>query len=68
MSAIDGFVVSFRYLPDMRGTVQGDSYVPGTVRVQWHEPRSHTGVHKLTDLVVQSEPEKETEQNDNNGP
>lgn len=67
MSAIDGLTVSFRYRPDMRGTVQGDSYVPGTVRVQWHVPRSHTGVHQITDLVVQSEPEKET-QHDSNGP
>lgn len=62
MSALDGLSVSFRYLPDMIGTVQGDSYVPGTVRVQWHEPRSHTGVHKISDLVVRQEKETDEEE------
>jgi hypothetical protein len=46
----------------MIGTVQGDSYVPGTVRVQWHHPRSHTGVHKISDLVVRQEKETQDDE------
>lgn len=60
MSALDGRRVNFRYRPDMTGIVQADSYMPGTVRVQWLEPRAHTGIHQVSDLVLA--PEKETDE------
>ena len=59
MSALDGHKVSFRYRSDMIGIVQGDSFIPGTVRVQWLEPDPHTGVHQVRDLV--DIPQEETE-------
>lgn len=57
MSTIDGRKVSYRGMPDWVGLVQGDSYTPGTVRVAWSSPRSHTGRHAITDLVVLDTPE-----------
>jgi hypothetical protein len=57
VSAVDGRKVSYRGLPDWEGIAQGDSYTPGNVRVQWTRPHFHTGVHKVTDLVVLDKPE-----------
>jgi hypothetical protein len=57
MSLIDGRKVSYRDHPDWIGIVQGDSYTPGNVRVQWRTPRVHTGAHAITDLVVLDKPE-----------
>lgn len=74
MSAIDGRKVNFRDKPDWIGLVQGDSYTPGTVRVQWTEPHVHTGVHAVSDLVVLDKAEdnlawmKETRRDDTHGP
>lgn len=52
MSAIDGRTVNYRGKENWVGLVQGDSYIPGTVRVQWNEPRIHTGIHRVEDLVA----------------
>lgn len=51
-----GRKVSYRDKPDWVGIVQGDSYTPGNVRVQWSEPTIHTGVHRQVDLVRLDDP------------
>jgi hypothetical protein len=64
MSELDGRMVCFRYREDMHGRVQGDSYMPGTVRVHWLEPREHTGVHFITDLVLRPDLEGDNDEQD----
>lgn len=52
MSELDGKTVTFRDNKEFVGVVQGDSYIPGTVRVEWSEPTHFTSPADLTHLVV----------------
>lgn len=56
MSSIDGRKVNFRDKPEWVGLVMGDSFTPGTVRVDWSEPIRRTGIHHVKDLVVLDAP------------